>query len=66
MFLVMLLIECLKDRRTYVADFYEPNARHVNPDKIFGAAGAMLAEDYPAPAELKTLLRNILGKIGTL
>lgn len=62
MFLLMVLIECLEDRRTYTTAFYEADAKHASVSKVLAAAQAMSVLDATPPG-LVVLLTEVLSKI---
>ena len=62
MFLLMVLIECLEDRRTYIADFYEDESRHASIRKVFDAAQSRIAHES-TPIALAGLLTEALHKL---
>ena len=63
MFLHMVLIECLEDRRTYSTIFYDAGATHASVSRVLGVAQTMLVLDTTPPA-LKALLVEVLTKLG--
>jgi len=62
MFLLMLLIECLEDRRTYTSTFYEENANFASVSRVIEAAQARVALDT-TPSALASLLAEVLDKV---
>ncbi len=62
MFLLMILIECLEDRRTYSSLFYEPKAHFASVPKVLGVANATMALETTPPA-LVDLLGEVLGQL---
>ena len=64
MFLLMVLIECLEDRRTYTTMFYEENAFHVSISKVLEAAHSRISPSSATPALLVSLLEKVLNKVG--
>jgi hypothetical protein len=62
MFLLMVLIECLEDRRTYTTAFYEADEKHASVARVVTAAQAMSVSDTTPPA-LVELLTEVLNKI---
>jgi len=62
MLLVMILIECLEDRRTYHAEFYEEGSNFVSVSKILAAAHAIF-ELESTPESLRNLLAELLHKL---
>ena len=62
MLLLMLLIECLEDRRTYISAFYEQNANFASVAKVVEAAETRIMSDS-TPEALQTLLQEVLDKV---
>ena len=62
MFLLMILIECLEDRRTYTSEFYDIGSRHASMAKVVQAANDRIELDSSPPG-LVALLREVLGKL---
>ena len=62
MFLLMVLIECLEDRRTYTSDFYDKGSRHASATKVIRAAKGRIDLDSSPPA-LVALLREVVEKL---
>ena len=62
MFLLMVLIECLEDRRTYISTFYEQGANFASVAKVVEAAETRIMIDS-TPAALKALLQEVLDKV---
>lgn len=61
MFLLMVLIECLEDRRTYTTAFYEADAKHASVSMVLAAAQTM-SEASTTPAALVILLKEVIDK----
>ena len=62
MLLVMVLIECLEDRRTYSTTFYDVDGKFVSIPKIVAAAQSRIMLDS-TPTALASLLAEVLHKV---
>jgi hypothetical protein len=62
MLLVMVLIECLEDRRTYSTTFYDVDAKFVSVSKVVAAAHSRILLES-TPAALANLLEEVLDKV---
>lgn len=62
MFLLMVLIECLQDRKTHSTAFYEPGAQHASMSKVLAAALSMSTLDTTPPS-LVDLLMEVYNKL---
>jgi hypothetical protein len=60
MLLLMLLIECLEDRRLYTQLFYDPESRFASLSKVLNAAEARINQP---PSELGSLLAEVSNKV---
>jgi hypothetical protein len=61
MLLVMVLIECLEDRRTYSTTFYDVDAQFVSVSKVVAAAQSRI-ELESTPNSLADLLADLMHK----
>ena len=64
MLLVMILIECMEDRRDYVRALYVEGSRFVDVEKVLTVARARI-DHHSIPAELAILITEVLGVLGT-
>jgi hypothetical protein len=62
MFLLMMLTECLEDRRTYTAMFYEKDSPFASVAKVIEATQSRIALDS-TPRALAALLQEVLEKL---
>jgi serine/threonine protein kinase len=62
MLLVMVLIECLEDRRTYNTTFYDVGAQFVSVSKVVAAAQSRI-ELESTPGSLAGLLAEVMHKM---
>ena len=62
MFLLMIMIECLEDRRTYTNIFYEGESRFASIAKIVEATKSRIELESTPPA-LAELLQGVLSKL---
>ncbi len=61
MLLLMLLIECLEDRREYVERFYDIGSKCASRMKVFRFAEEIIEKESPSP--LSALIAEVLQKV---
>jgi len=60
MLLLMLLIECLEDRRSYLDRFYDTESKFASKAKVFNATQELIKDSPPL---LSALLTELLGRV---